>query len=87
MRSIASSRGSTPESAKKQVCSTVLVRDAEPGLMGHGGGVDDEELEPLVEDLLLHRAGKVIPDLGRPVGTVEQKGGAGAASPRTSDPL
>ncbi len=30
MAAIASSRGSTPEMAKKQVCSTVLIRPGRP---------------------------------------------------------
>ena len=70
---IASSRGSTPEMAKKQVCSTVFVRPARPGLAGDPARVDRVYLYPLREDLLLDRAGQRIPDLIRRLRAVEQQ--------------
>ena len=32
-------------------------------LVGHGKGIDDVELDVLLDDLLLHRAGQLLPDL------------------------
>ena len=43
MRAMASSRGSTPESAKKQACMMVLMRPPMPASRGHRVGVDHEE--------------------------------------------
>ena len=60
---MASSRGSTPEMAKKQVCMMVLMRTPMPVCRGHLEGVDDVELELLGDDLLLHLPGQGIPDL------------------------
>ena len=49
---------------------------AHAGVLGHLVAIDHVELEFLVDDLLLHRSGQVVPDLVRPVGAVEQEGGA-----------
>ena len=49
----------------------------EAGLLRHRERVDDVERELLVEDLLLRLARQLVPHLVRPVGAVEQEGGAG----------
>ena len=65
MRFTASARGSTPEIAKKQVCSTVLIRPPVRRI-GDLRGIDDEQPQLLVEDALLDRAGQVVPGFLRP---------------------
>ena len=47
--------------------------DAQFGLAGHLVGVDHVELQLLVDDLLLHFAGQVVPDLVRAVGAVQEE--------------
>ena len=44
------------------------------GLAGHGGGVDGEHAQPLVDDLLLHRPGQGVPHLVGGLRGVEQQG-------------
>ena len=53
---MASSFGSTPESAKKQVCITARDVPAEARVGGDLEAVDDEEPKLLLDDLLLHLA-------------------------------
>ena len=85
---IACSRGSTPEIAKKQVCRTVLVRFAEARPRARPcDGVDDEEAQLLVDDLLLHRARQLVPDLVGAVGAVEQERGPRRRQPQHVLPL
>ena len=55
---------------------------AEPDVAGDLRGVDDEEAEPLVDDLLLHRARQAVPDLVRPARAVEQEHAAGRGEPQ-----
>ena len=54
-RAMASSAGSTPASWKKQGCITVLMRLPMPPR--HAVGVDDPQVDVLVDQLLLDRAG------------------------------
>ena len=49
---------------------------AHAGLLGHLVAVDDVELQFLLDDLLLHRARQLVPDLVAAVRAVEQEGGA-----------
>ena len=49
---------------------------AQARFVGDGVGVDDPELEVLVDQLLLHVARQVVPDLVCRVGAVQQEGGA-----------
>ena len=72
--SMASSRGRMPEMAKKQVCMMVLVRRPMP-VSGHVGRVDAVDLEPEVDDLLLHLDREVVPDLIGAEGRVDEEGG------------
>ena len=58
---------------------------AEPHLARDLGRVDDEEAQLLVDDLLLHRARQMVPDLVRAVGAVEQEGGARRGQPQHVD--
>ena len=74
-------------SLKKQVCMTVLIRTPIFGVAGHPVGVDHVELQLLVDDLLLHLAGQVVPDLVRPVGAVQQERRPGHGHRQHVDPL
>ena len=62
---IASSRGSTPEIAKKQVCMIVLMRPAMPASIGDPVGIDHVEPDAFADQLLLHRPRQLVPDLAR----------------------
>ena len=44
-------------------------------------------MEPLVDDLLLHRAWKMVPGFVGLVGAVEQEGGAGSCEPKHIDSI
>ena len=83
---IASSVGSTPEMAKKQVCSTVLVRPARPTSRAICR-VDGVQLDPLGEDLLLHRARERVPDLVGGVRAVQQQRRPGCRMAQHVDPV
>ena len=83
MCAIASSRGSTPEIAKKQVCRTVLVRPPKTGVARDLAGVDDENPQFLVDDLLLlSERGRLIPGLVGFIGAVEQEDRARRGDPQ-----
>ena len=49
------------------------MRDAHAGVARYLVGVDDEELGLLRDQLFLHFAGQVLPDLLRPERAVEQE--------------
>jgi hypothetical protein len=87
MRCTASSRGSTPERAKKARLQDGIDLGAEPGVAGHPRGVDDEQTETLVDDLLLHGAREMIPGLFGLVRAVKQEGGAGSGEPKYIDAI
>ena len=70
---IASSRGSTPEIAKKQVCMIVLMRPAMPASVATAIGVDHVEPDALADEVLLHRARQLVPDLVGTERAVEQE--------------
>ena len=72
--------------AKKQVCMIVLIAATHLRGLRHLVGVDDEELEFLVDDGLLDLARQAVPDLiGGEAWCVEQERGApGGASSSTS---
>ena len=44
--------------------------------------IDDEESELLIDDLLLNGTRQMIPHIGRPIGAVEQEGGAASGEPQ-----
>ena len=50
-----------------------------PGFLGHLVGIDHEEAQLLVDDLLLHFLRQLVPDLVRAVHAVEQEHAAGLA--------
>ena len=79
MASMASSRGSTPLMAKKQVCMMVLMRPPMPVSLGHFVAVDDVELQLLVDDLLLHRRGRWSQTSSGPKGLLSRKVAPGSA--------
>ena len=63
-----------PEIAKKHVCMIVLMRVPMPALRRQCVGVDGEEAELLLDDLLLHLARQVVPDLvGREWGVQQER--------------
>ena len=79
--SMASSRGSTPDRAKKQVCMIVLMRAPMPVALATVERVDDVELELLLDQRFLHGPGQLVPDLVRAVTRVEQERAAGHQRP------
>ncbi len=73
MAEMASSRGSTPLIAKKQVCMIVLMRLPIPVLPRDRISVNHVKFQFLIQDLLLHLAGQVLPDLIGGKGRVQQE--------------
>ena len=65
MWAMASSRGRTPEMREEAGLHDGVDAAAHARLAGHLVGVDHEEPEPLLDDLLLHLARQVVPDLVR----------------------
>ena len=59
----------------------------EPDLLGDLAGVDDEKAQLLVDDLLLHRARQMVPDLVGADAALEQEGGAGRGEAQHVVPL
>ena len=59
--------------AKKQVCMIVLMRPPMPASRGDLVGVDHVEPQLLLDDLLLHLARQLVPDLVRPERGVQQE--------------
>ena len=74
MCAIASSWGSSPAMAKKQVCMIVLMRVPMPARFGQGVCVDSEEAKLLRDDRVLHLPRQVVPDLfGRERGVQQER--------------
>ena len=63
---------------EEAVCMIVLMRPPMPVSLGHLQGVDHVELQLLLDELLLHLARQVVPDLVRAVRGVEQEDAARA---------
>ena len=82
--SMASSRGSTPLMAKKQVCMIVLMRRAHSGLARHLVAVDDVELDFLSMISCCILRGSWSQTSSAAIGRVEQEDCAGLAAPSTS---
>ena len=87
MRSIAWSRSSTPEIAKKHVCSTVFVRPRQAGRAGDPAGVDHVEPDVLLEHAPLDLAHELVPNAAGRVVRVEQQRGAGRRAVEHLGPL
>src|SRR3984885_4555545 len=60
---------------------------AESGVSSNPRGVNDEQMETLVDDLLLHGAREMIPGLFGPVRAVEQESGDGSGEPKYIDSI
>ena len=81
-RAMASSCGSTPDSAKKQACITVLMRPPRPAARATAAASIGAQVEALRQDLLLHLDGQAVPHLVGGVRAVDQHGGAGRGQPQ-----